>query len=68
MAPVQRVQLTFLSLVLITVVSAGSLIRALAWSASPGTALAVAVTGTTAAAAGGLALRILLVTHPPEEP
>lgn len=57
----RRVRLTFAALVGVTVVAVGVLGRALAWSASPATGLAIAASGVAAVVAGGLALRILLV-------
>lgn len=59
--PHRRVRLTFAALVAAAVLAVGILGRALAWPASPGTGLAVAASGVVAVAAGGLALRILLV-------
>ena len=61
MTPQRRVRLTFAVLVTAAVVAVGVLGRALAWSASPATGLAVAASGLSAVVAGGLALRVLLV-------
>ena len=61
MTPQRRVRLTFAVLVVAAVIAVGVLGRALAWSASPATGLAVAASGVGAVVAGGLALRILLV-------
>lgn len=61
MTPQRRVRLTFGILVGVTIVAVGVLGRALAWPASPVTGLTVAASSLAAVAAGGLALRILLV-------
>lgn len=58
----QRVRTTFWALVVITVVSTGLLMRAVAWRASPLAGITVAAAGFVAVVAVGLAARILVVT------
>lgn len=61
MTPRRRIRLTFSALVGICIVAVGAFGRALAWSPSPATGLAAGTSGLVAVAAGGLALRILVV-------
>jgi len=68
MNPMQRVRRTFWTLVLIAVLAAGALTRALTWSNEPLAVLAIIVSGLTATLAALLALRILVVTsHKPDD-
>lgn len=62
MTPLRRIRLTFAALVVIAVVAVGILGRALAWSPPPAAGFAVAASSLVAAATGGLAVRILVVT------
>lgn len=61
MTPLRRIRFIFAILLGAAIVAVGVLGRALAWPASPTTGLAVAGSGLAAAAAGGLALRMLVV-------
>ena len=61
MSSLRRVRLTFGVLVVVAVLGVGILGRALTWPPSPAAGIAVALSGLLAAAAGGLALRILVV-------
>ena len=61
----RRIQLTLTALVVVTVAAVGLLGELLTGRASPVTGAAVAITGLTAATAGALALRILVVAGLP---
>lgn len=62
MTPISRLRVTFWALVAAAVAAVGLLSRALSWPAGPVAGVAVAGAGVVAVAAGGSALRILVVT------
>ena len=64
MTPLRRVRLTFAVLIAAAVVAVGIFGRVLALPSSPAAGLAAAGSGLAAAVAGGLAVRILVVTDP----
>lgn len=56
-----RIRVTFWSLVVVTILASGALVRALEAPPSAATGATVAITGIIAAISGGLALRIAVV-------
>ena len=61
MTGLRRVRLTFAALVLVAVVAVGGLSKALSAPSSPVAGITVAATGIVAAAAIGLAVRMIVV-------